>query len=351
MQVTDATACTQEELEEAIQHFLTVPLDRITFTRTKGGVNNKVYYVQADGASYVLRCYNNGCNNPRVQYEHAVLHAVRAVTEGKEGLAFRTPYLVPSLKDGASHVQLKSGADACLFERIQGGPASAAHARSMGKATAQLVSAMAGVAPPSLPLPNPLYRNIYDAHHKMNRDLFFKVMASSDFDGVKEARDYLVAAVERAEGLVARIMALDPPLPEQMIHADLHGDNVLVDPETGEVTGLLDFEFCAPDWRVMELCVGVSKFVGVAGIEPTIEAWVAGYAEGGGKLTATEIELVPELIELRVLSNVVYFAGRAAAGEDVIDALTTRAVMYANRCKWLTEKAVWMRGVLSAALL
>jgi Ser/Thr protein kinase RdoA (MazF antagonist) len=37
----------------------------------------------------------------------------------------------------------------------------------------------------------------------------------------------------------------------------LHYDNVLV--ENGKVTGLLDFEFCAHDWRAMELAVCLSK--------------------------------------------------------------------------------------------
>lgn len=65
------------------------------------------------------------------------------------------------------------------------------------------------------------------------------------------------------------------------------------------VTGLLDFEFSAHDWRVMELAVGLSKYVGMPGIEPTFATWVDGYAEGGGRLTEREIQLVPDLIILR----------------------------------------------------
>ena len=36
-------------------------------------------------------------------------------------------------------------------------------------------------------------------------------------------------------------------LPVQLIHADLHYDNVLVDGDS--VSGLLDFEFSVHDWR------------------------------------------------------------------------------------------------------
>lgn len=44
-----------------------------------------------------------------------------------------------------------------------------------------------------------------------------------------------------------------------------------------QVSGLLDFEFSAYDWRIMELAVGLSKYVSMKDIEPTLEAWVVGY--------------------------------------------------------------------------
>jgi hypothetical protein len=43
----------------------------------------------------------------------------------------------------------------------------------------------------------------------------------------------------------------------QLIHGDLHYDNVMVVDDA--VSGLLDFEFCAYDWRAMELAVALSK--------------------------------------------------------------------------------------------
>jgi len=54
-----------------------------------------------------------------------------------------------------------------------------------------------------------------------------------------------------------------------------------------------------------------------------------------GRLRKTEIGCIPDLIILRILSNVVYFVGRAVAGEDSIDSLTTRAEMYYNRIQWI----------------
>ena len=110
---------------------------------------------------------------------------------------------------------------------------------------------------------------------------------------------------------------------------------------------------CSPshsDWRVMEMAVGLSKYVGMDGIEATFEEWVDGYAEHG-TLTTEEAQLLPDLIILRVLNNVVYFAGRAVAGEDDISALTTRVKMYADRCRWISERRDWIRTVLTTKLV
>ena len=71
-----------------------------------------------------------------------------------------------------------------------------------------------------------------------------------------------------------------------------------------------------------------------------------GYSEVG-RLTAAEIGCIPDLIILRILSNVVYFVGRAMAGEDSIDSLTTRAEMYYNRIKWIKEHYSDIVGIAS----
>jgi hypothetical protein len=93
--------------------------------------------------------------------------------------------------------------------------------------------------------------------------------------------------------------------------------------------------------------VGLSKYAGISAPEAHIQAYIHGYAEGGGRLTAAEIRLVPQLIILRVLSNVIYFAGRAAAGEDSVEPLVGRAKVYEQRVRWLQEKAGWLRGLLA----
>jgi hypothetical protein len=45
-----------------------------------------------------------------------------------------------------------------------------------------------------------------------------------------------------------------------------------------------------------------------------------------------QAEAMPDLINLRIFSNVLFFIGRSLAGEDTIEAFTKRAQMYAGVC-------------------
>ena len=57
------------------------------------------------------------------------------------------------------------------------------------------------------------------------------------------------------------------------------------------------------------------------------------------KLTKEEAEAVPDLINLRILSNIVYFVGRHQAQEDNISSITTRIQNYEKRVNWVKENS------------
>lgn len=185
-------------------------------------MNNKCTYVYdesgAEKKTFLCRIYNNGFNEKRVAYEHAVLAQL-----ADKKLEFDIPRAMPALKDGSStYVELSTGAHACFFKCIPGGPPTLAAARSIGKATASLLAAMSDVTV-DLPLPNPLYRNFYDAHHKLTREAFFAFVGQKtpELEAVRAPLDFLVSEILKIEQLIEGIMA-SGGLPEQQIHADLH---------------------------------------------------------------------------------------------------------------------------------
>jgi Ser/Thr protein kinase RdoA (MazF antagonist) len=100
----------------------------------------------------------------------------------------------------------------------------------------------------------------------------------------------------------------------------------------------------------MELAVCLSKYAGEKEAFKYFEEFVDGFAQHG-VLTEQEIKVIPDLINLRVLSNVVYFVGRALAKEDGIESLTTRAATYATRVEWINSKSDDIVALISKKML
>jgi homoserine kinase type II len=327
-----ATIAQPEVVKEALHHFLDQP-DDATVTPTSSGVNNVVQYVDTkDGRNLILRIYNNGCNTAAVEYEHAILNAIDRTT-----LPFQVPKYILS-KQGKSMEQLKSGTQCCMCERIPGVLPKNSDPKPLGRATGQLMAAMSkihlDISPPIAP-----YYRVYDVHKGIGGDKakFYDYCNGSIFDECRNGIETLCNTLQNIDAVIDEYLAADPMhFPQHIIHGDLHYDNVLTDKTTGEVTGLLDFEFCTIDWRAMEVAVCLSKYVGENDPYALVESFIDGFCEHG-ILTEQECRAIPDLINLRVLSNCVYFVGRAISGQDNISSLTSRADMYAQRIVWVNK--------------
>jgi Ser/Thr protein kinase RdoA (MazF antagonist) len=95
-----------------------------------------------------------------------------------------------------------------------------------------------------------------------------------------------------------------------------------------------------------DVAVALSKYVSESDPLPFIAAFARGYGQRDQRLTEAELDALPDLVTLRILSNVVYFTGRALAGEDGIESLTSRAAAYARRVRWLQSHADDFRATL-----
>lgn len=335
-----ATIADLDLAREACAYFLE---DRdVKFTATTGGVNNVVQYVEtSSGKKYILRIYNNGLNHARVAFEHEILAQLAPMN-----LSFLVPRCLPSLDDAnESYVKLSNGADACFFDLIPGVLPKVTLTEEIGAACGELSIAMAKVQV-SQPAPTAPYYELYKVHHAVTREKFYELVRTPAFDGCREATTLLVKEIEEIEARAAAYNT-QSKLPKQLIHGDLHYDNVLVD--GGKVSGLLDFEFCALDWRAMELAVCLSKYAGEKDPMPYFKSFVDGFSKHG-RLTPAEVAAIPDLINLRILSNVVYFVGRAIANEDSIDSLTTRAKTYADRVMWIKKNSQAIQDMVGAKM-
>jgi Ser/Thr protein kinase RdoA (MazF antagonist) len=239
-----ASLASDASLEEAANLYF--PGRTFTFASTSGGVNNVVVYLNVNeqpglaAERHILRVYNNGENTARVRYEHAVLLELSAVTASSP-LSFKVP--VPArAPNGGTFVTLRSGAEAALFELVPGRLPKMTCTRAIGRASGELTAAMGRVTVP-FPSPTAPYWDVYAVHRSVTRDNFHQTVASSAFAGVREPTDFLVDSLHVVEASIERLRALQ--LPEQLIHGDLHYDNLLVD-DSGTPTILLDVSL--PGW-------------------------------------------------------------------------------------------------------
>jgi Ser/Thr protein kinase RdoA (MazF antagonist) len=323
-------------LKEGASYFLD---DKdVKFVPCSGGVNNLVQYAMTStGEKYIMRIYNNGGNTKRVRFEHEVL---AALDPQRDKLAFKVPKYLGTLKDPkVTFVKLSSGAEACMSEVIPGTLPKNADPYILGKAAGELCKALTECKVEA-PCPTPPYFKIYGVHHAMSEEVFYEEIKKPEFDCIRNtALPKLVAELERLDKQMIGAEAIkrnEGKYPIQLIHGDLHYDNVLVDGD--KVSGLLDFEFAAQDWRAMEPAVCLTKYA--ADKEPfkLMDAFLDGFVEKG-VLTRAEVAGLPDMINLRIMSNVIYFIGRAIAKEDTLEALTSRADMYASRIEWVNTNA------------
>jgi homoserine kinase type II len=231
-------------------------------------------------------------------------------------------------------VRLSNGADACMCKLIPGHLPKLSCFEDIGRASGELNTAMATLkVDPSMCNTAP-YWKIWDVHHAVNRENFEAEMRGPNFSG--DLKDVAERMLKETLAIVEKCEGQYQSLPVQLIHGDLHYDNVLV--KDGQVTALLDYEFSSFDWRAMELAICLSKYAGEENGREYFAQFIQGYAKAG-KLTKAEAEAVPDLINLRILSNVVYFVGRHIAGEDDISSLTTRISNYEKRVNWIKNES------------
>jgi len=292
------------------------------------------------GDQYVLRIYNNGKNSRKVAFEHAIMNQLPV-----DGFPFSLPQAVRSVESGSTHELLSSGDECCVFRLIPGVLPKLTCVEEIGVASGLLNTALAQVTIQEEPQIPPYYK-LFEVHHAMNRELFYDTIRSEAFDAARADVTRLVGHITAMEDTIEELLRLD--LPTQLIHGDLHYDNVLV--LDGAVTGLLDFEYATYDWRAMELAVCLSKYAGEANPLPYFDLFMSGYAQHG-VLSESEMELIPKLIVLRILSNVVFFVGRTITGEDSSASLTSRAALYSARVEWIYTNEQTIVDMIKAKML
>jgi Ser/Thr protein kinase RdoA (MazF antagonist) len=148
------------------------------------------------------------------------------------------------------------------------------------------------------------------AERRVGWDIAHAADARSMLDEIEtiEDRDMLLRLFDHHADVVAPRLRL---LRRQPVHNDLNTDNVLVDPGTGEVLGLLDFDDLTISQVVSDVATAAAGHVGL-GVDPLAPALdlVRGYHRVN-ELEDEELSLLPSLMAIRLAMYLVIGHWRA----------------------------------------
>jgi homoserine kinase type II len=151
----------------------------------------------------------------------------------------------------------------------------------------------------------------------------------------KEEQNQLLALVERTQ---AATSALYRTLPVQIIHRDYDQSNILM--EANSVTGVLNFEFCGPDLRILDLAYALSQWPGGlwnTGKEwPVLDAFAQGYIQCQ-ELMQSELESLPLIFRLRATCSLFFRLGRYQRGLETLERMI-------GRIREILEVEMWLQN-------
>jgi homoserine kinase type II len=277
------------------------------------GTNNHTFLVGCGDKRFVMRI-NQTLSMAEVRAEHGVLRRLR-----RAELPFQVPEPVVAL-DGETVVGTEAG-PASLCRWIPGECPTLDDGSALehfGRAAGLLDVALARVP-------------IGDVLRDWRSDpLVVPGLPDLDVlcDELRDAgiSDELTALLRPAARRVARDWSTyRNALPIQVIHGDLGAGNSLIDPRTGQISAMLDFEFAGVGFRVQDL---VAALLNAGALEkdfwlPRTSALIRGYTSAC-PLNPAETAAIPGLLLARSVGSVLWRASRWRAGMSRLDEVADR---------------------------
>jgi homoserine kinase type II len=302
------------------------------------GSNNRTFLVRHGQQRYVLRV-SGFLSVAEVRAEHRILRRLR-----QGGLPFQVPE--PVAAPGGRTVIGTTAGPAAVCRWLPGvrpGMDSEAAFERFGRAAGLLGAALADV-----PLADALRDWRTDPRWVRPGDPPVDVLSGElRSAGLSAEQTELLAAAARRAG---RWWPGTEGLPAQVIHGDLAPGNVLADPDTGEVTGLLDFELAGAGFRVQDILAALynSTALGTPDWPRRTAAVLRGYASIR-HLEAAEVAALPELLIVRSLGSVLWRAARWRAGLGRFGEVTAHAGRLEATTRWLAANGDAFLSVAAAA--
>jgi homoserine kinase type II len=302
------------------------------------GTNNRTFLVRHGQQRYVLRV-SGFLSVAEVRAEHRILRRLR---QGSLPFQVPEPVAAPS---GRTVIGTPAGpASLCrwlpgVHPRMDGDAEFGRFGRAVG---------LLGTALADVPLADTLRDWRTDPRWVRPGDPPVEVLCGQlRSAGMSAGQAELLTAAARRAG---RWWPDTGGLPAQVIHGDLAPSNVLADPGTGEVTGLLDFELAGAGFWVQDILAALYNSTALRA--PDWPRRTAAFLRGCAsvrRLKPAEAAALPELLLARSLGSVLWRAARWRAGLGHFGEVTAQAGRLDATTRWLAANGDALLSVATAA--
>lgn len=334
------SARTLKDLHDVLPHF-GINATEIRDIRT--GRVNKHWRVVAGSGLYALRRYTPQRRPAAIRYEHEVLrHA--------QGRGWPVAAPLPPL-EGPTLVRTDSSWFA-LFPFLAGRPGpsnSLRYLRIKGGLLARLHHDLASWRAPGQ---RDGFARVWDLDAYVCTSDFqtFDDMLRAFGDGQPRIAE-MIRMCRRAN--LEELASLGyESLPDTLVHADFHRDNVLF--QRGRLSALLDFDLVHIDARAADIATSIAldclEPPAYTSIDPdAVQAFVAGYADESS-LNEIELRLIVPLVRAQILWLCAFGLSRWAAGEiDIAKATRSLTRSATGRLPSLAARAQAIENAVRAA--
>ncbi|WP_371860399.1 phosphotransferase enzyme family protein [Paenibacillus lautus] len=277
------------------------------------GMTNDSRIVVMNQKRYVARIYNRHTKSEdRLRFEVELTAYLERCS-----LSFDVPCFVSS-KDNAKYVVLSDGSLGSLTRFIEGElpdlsriPDVLSYGRTVGEvsyALQQFESDSVDVVCPAI-----AFHDFYNLHSLSVETKINEFLAYPPFEIDAEQIAVLQGYYESGFNHVAELNVL----PKQMVHHDILVFNLLIDPQSREMSGVLDFDFAAMDIRIWEISICLNHLLQHE--DQTlmkVELFLDEYRKYM-RLTLAEIQWIPYIMQLYYVSLLSIYIGQHLAGRNI----------------------------------
>ncbi|WP_339109645.1 phosphotransferase [Thioclava sp. GXIMD4216] len=298
------------------------------------------YLISAPDARYILKIANPDEAQAELELQNAVLDHLAV------HFARPAPRLIRAISGEGMLREPASGRFYRLLSFVEGTPLDMMDARpetlpEIGRVLGELRLALSGFTHPA--------QNrelVWDVQHVMRlRPLLAEVDLPPDHH----------ALAGQAFARLAEVAHRIPALERQVVHNDFYASNIVADPETGRLTGVIDFGDVVESAVAIDLAVAMmgqilTDFTPDQDIFAPAYPVLAGYLEVA-PIAKTDLAMVPHMVMARVLVRAVMTQYRAALMPENAPYILRKAAPSWAQLQWfLARPTAEVEDILRAPL-